>query len=96
MIPPEYWRQLQRELNALNWAEIDRKQRHDREERERSEEQERKREERERRKRETAARRKEYQRQYHAAHREELREYQRKRAARLKAEKMDKSPKRTI
>lgn len=78
MIPPEYWRQLRKELNAIDWAKLDREeeQRHEQAAREKY------REEAARRRREKMQ---EYGRRYREANREKVNARQRERNARKKA-----------
>lgn len=90
MIPPDYWRQLRKELNALDWAAINSaedaaRQQAEQERRAKAYDEAVKRKNRQNR------REKELQtgsnRKWVEAHREQINAYQRERYARLKAEK---------
>lgn len=97
MIPPEYWRQLRQELNALDWDRIDSeaeaaRQQAEQAERERLEQEYDEAVRRAHRRKEAESRsenerRTGYYRKWVAANREKVNAYARERYARLKAEK---------
>ena len=99
MIPPEYWRQLRKELNALDWAAIQSTEDAARQQAEQAERERREKayDEAIRRKNRQNRRDKELQtgnnRKWVEAHREQINAKQRERYARLKAERHGKGTK---
>ena len=94
MIPPEYWRQLRKELNALDWEAINSTEEAARQQAEQAEQERRAKAYSEAVKRKSLKNRREKDRQagskrkWVEEHREQINAYQRERYARLRAEKM--------
>ena len=90
MIPPEYWRQLRRELNALDWTAIKSTEDAARQQAEQTERERRAKAYNEAVRRKNRQNSRESHRKWAEAHREQINAKQRERYARLKAEKQGK------
>ena len=87
MIPPEYWRQLRDELNAIDWRQLDRQQKREAAAAAREPDEAARAEVQELARQRRRERQRVYQAKYRAEHREEIRAYHRARNARIKADR---------